>query len=314
MLRGHRGIFAAIVGLALLGASPPKDAGGQSANATVNQIEHSLGDIASTLKQAIEPSQHDKPCPEGRNDRSSDLCAQWKAADAAKSAAQAAWWIGCVGALIGGLTLAAAFNAAKWAKKAAEHTEAGANAAIDANRQSKLSAERQDRAYVAVQPAGIHKFLQSEGPHLAIGHVTIKNVGSMTAKNVASFVTMEVVPINMTKDFPITDDPGRIERAIQVGDEMRQAAGNTSIPGINEVNKSDIHVYVWGVVYYDDGFDNRRFTKFCHRYPGARVQYEDLPPVPEGVRNLARYMPRPFADELIPAKYARHYEHGNDAD
>ena len=25
-------------------------------------------------------------------------------------------------------------------------------------------------------------------------------------------------------------------------------------------------LFVWGMVTYDDGFGNRRYTKFCHRY------------------------------------------------
>lgn len=187
---------------------------------------------------------------------------------------------------------------------------------LEAQRQRKIdqeSTERQDRAYIAVQPGGVHKFIRVNEPSLAIGHVVIKNVGSMAAKNVASFVTMEVVNKNTTQPFPIHGDPGAVERAIQVGDEMRLAADN-DLPEVDIVANPNVHVFVWGVVYYDDGFGNRRFTRFCHRYPGARVQYDEIPPVPDSMKNLARYMPRPFADELIPAKYARHHEHGNDAD
>ncbi|MGV3511299.1 MAG: hypothetical protein ACO1OX_04770 [Novosphingobium sp.] len=71
----------------------------------------------------------DQPCEEGENKRSSDLCAQWKAADAAKSAANATWLFGALGSLIGGFTLAAAWSAAKWARRAAEETKRGADTA-----------------------------------------------------------------------------------------------------------------------------------------------------------------------------------------
>lgn len=123
--RNWRLIFA-VAGLTLLAASPPKDAGSQPADRASTDIGKSLSDIAASLKQTSAPSQHDKPCREGQDDRSSDLCAQWKAADAAQSASRAAWWIGCVSGLIGALTLAAAWSAAKWAKNAAGHTGDGA--------------------------------------------------------------------------------------------------------------------------------------------------------------------------------------------
>ncbi|MDR6789535.1 hypothetical protein J2Y58_002908 [Sphingomonas sp. BE138] len=57
-------------------------------------------DMASSLREIVrkgaEPEKPDPltlPCAEGNYDkRGSDLCAQWKAADAARSAATATWW------------------------------------------------------------------------------------------------------------------------------------------------------------------------------------------------------------------------------
>jgi hypothetical protein len=72
------------------------------------------------------------PCAPGRDNRASDLCAQWKAADAA---AEAAKWSGLTGIftgvalLIGFGTLAAAVAAAIYARDAARHGSTAAEAA-----------------------------------------------------------------------------------------------------------------------------------------------------------------------------------------
>jgi hypothetical protein len=92
--------------------------------ATRNELER----IAAAL-EASRAEAKDQGCERGLEDRKSDLCAQWKAADGATSAANAAWMLGIIGALIGAATLIAASKAALYAKAAARHTEAGANEA-----------------------------------------------------------------------------------------------------------------------------------------------------------------------------------------
>lgn len=85
--------------------------------------------VASALQNQAESPVPNPPCREGEDNRQSDLCAQWKAADAADSASRAAWVFGILGMLIGAATLIAAIKAAQYARKAAIHTETGANEA-----------------------------------------------------------------------------------------------------------------------------------------------------------------------------------------
>jgi hypothetical protein len=56
------------------------------------------------------------------------------------------------------------------------------------------------------------------------------------------------------------------------------------------------YIFVWGRVDYLDGFNNPRFTKFCHRYP------------------CRPYELAPDGSKSIDAKHARYHEYGNDAD
>lgn len=95
----------------------------------------------------------DKGCPSGQDNRQSDLCAQWKAADSAAQSAKWALWTfiaTVVGLLVGSGTLLAAWLAARWAKKAANFTEAGAIAAADSVAEARRIGEAQVQAYVSI--------------------------------------------------------------------------------------------------------------------------------------------------------------------
>lgn len=132
MPRGRWCIFAAIAGLALLGAGPGNQ--GQASKKQDSQATiHDAGQ-PTALHEANTADASERPCKEGEENRSSDLCAQWKAADAAQGATDAAWVFGYVGGGIGFLTLMAAVAAAYYAKRAAEHAEAGANSFFEAER------------------------------------------------------------------------------------------------------------------------------------------------------------------------------------
>lgn len=63
----------------------------------------------------------ERPCEFGRDDRSSDLCAQWKAADAAAASvivAEKSFWSGVVGLVISSITFVTAVAAAIYARGA----------------------------------------------------------------------------------------------------------------------------------------------------------------------------------------------------
>lgn len=123
--------LAAIVLLAAIGAwSPPKESGGgqqqqEAQNTTANPETPGSGAVV----EADSASDLEKACAPGQENRNSDLCAQWKAADAAEKSAY--WTQGTFFISIGGLvltigTLGAAVAAARYAKQAALHTQAGA--------------------------------------------------------------------------------------------------------------------------------------------------------------------------------------------
>jgi hypothetical protein len=158
-------IVLAFCGLLTLAAAEPKNTAPHPKSETDQKMAAALEAVAHALEHQREPSQADKPCKRGEDQRSSDLCAQWFAADAADSAARASWWLGGFGLVIGGLTLAAAVAAAKYAKDAAVQTR-------EANAIMRLAED----AHLALD-VGDGKHGEHDGLHFLTFDLTITNVG-----------------------------------------------------------------------------------------------------------------------------------------
>ena len=85
------------------------------------------------------------PCAPGADNRASDLCAQWKAADAARLSAiwtRLAGLLAILGLAIGSGTLLAAIAAARYAREAARQAKRAADVADTANSDARLATER----------------------------------------------------------------------------------------------------------------------------------------------------------------------------
>lgn len=211
------------------------------------------------------------------------------------AASREGWLVGLTGALtfatiiLGLATASLAFST----KRLWQSTDV----AID---DARRSSERELRAYIAVAPMGVAQLI---GRKEAIGQVELRNVGRLPARRVFLTVHMEIGKRTRMSFAVPGDDPA--ERAVQPGAEMRQGSKKyIAIPNIVGAKPEDErHVFVWGIVHYDDGYGCRRFTRFCHRYNVASHN--------RGVNwKLAASKTRLIID---PDK-ARYHTHGNDAD
>ena len=82
---------------------------------------------------------------------------------------------------------------------------------------------------------------------------------------------------------------------------MRQGSLQT-IPA-SQICNSGKYVFVWGVVYYHDGFGTRRFTRFCHRY--ATASYD----------RSVNWKAKTFRTRcILDGDKARYHTEGNEAD
>jgi hypothetical protein len=159
------------------------------------------------------------------------------------------------------------------------------------------------RAYIAVEPLGIH--LMRNGSDL-IGHVGIKNAGHLPARKLSWFINIRFGHSGEERDdfFPLEFSKGNIVIAPGVvatrgsGISVKVQALNEfcgAAAGVGRDRERPTYLYVWGAVEYDDGFNEMRTTKFCHRY---------------------NWINRKERDKLyeIDAADARYHEYGNDAD
>jgi hypothetical protein len=193
--------WLALFAAGLVAAAPPKNDRAQADRETQQDIAKSLRQIATAANRSHEASNINGECSERQEYRRSDLCAQWKAADAARSAADAAWLFGILGAAIGVLTLAAAVAAALFAGRAATHTKTGADeakrSADAAETNVKVARESlaaENRAWIEIGEL-THGDLQFDGSYIIL-KVAFKmtNIGQTVALNVMTYARLILDP------------------------------------------------------------------------------------------------------------------------
>jgi hypothetical protein len=118
------------------------------------------------------------------------------------------------------------------------------------------------RAYISINPAGINTNTFGQ----LIGHVVFENGGHLPADDfhwrikINSTGKGDWVPQRLTS----ADLEG--DAVLPVGAKWKMGSGACD-PMPKERWE---YVFVWGRVEYTDGFQKRRFTDFCHRYPWAK--------------------------------------------
>lgn len=151
------------------------------------------------------------------------------------------------------------------------------------------------RAYVTVD--GLGAVLNSVG--MSRAELTIKNVGRLPAYEVEWFINYAMDSDGRRANFPIdtTVTPFYGKNILPPFTEMKRSKDCRLSAAEVQGFERTLTFYVWGEVRYLDGFGNRRFTRFCHRYPRGSGQ--------------AR-LNQPVID--VPAESMRYHLHGNDGD
>lgn len=164
MFKCHRHTVLVIVVLALIGTGEapyyPAKAEQKQAQTEGTNTDYSVGFPSATADKEIQPPKESPPCGNASYNKNNDLCAQWKAADAARDAADWAWWqlvLSALGVFGIGATLWFNFRALILAEKASIETgnalaiaERNAVAAAEQVEVSVETAKRQLRPYVFV--------------------------------------------------------------------------------------------------------------------------------------------------------------------
>jgi hypothetical protein len=156
------------------------------------------------------------------------------------------------------------------------------------------------RAYIRVDPAGISP---SRGENKCHPNIIIKNAGNLPAKHVRWCITWAVDKSDRLSNLPI--EGLTIEGNNTLPPKAKMLQGGPIIylgDQPHELrNERGLYLYVWGAVFFEDGFENPRTTWFCHRYNAVNLEKShDKGGVLRG-REIA-------------AEHARFNRHGNEAD
>jgi hypothetical protein len=296
-------IFAVVGWIVLIGANQPSPA---QINPYQVKGSHEIGRNPTKANEVTPESEAtntpDTGCNQGEDNRHSDLCAQWKAADAAFDAAKWAWLqfiSGIIGIALGAGTLFAAIAAAFYARHAAQETKRSADAALMANANTirAISQERehaqeqrkisqaeleimksQNRPWIAVsaKPAGSIEILNGTQPTINVT-LSVENVGSLPARFITSFTFAEIIgPLQMSHHHfaKLIKDHGEMENFMKAFG----AGGNIYFPGEKNIFKLSIAIKNWdntplpsetgaivvgGVTQYYNG-DSACYTGFAY--------------------------------------------------
>jgi hypothetical protein len=129
--------------------------------------------------------------------------------------------------------------------------------------------------------------------------VAVTNVGKIPAQNVSVSVKLTTAP-DRSPELSFVEDTEIVHRVIQPSASIRQGSGKY-LPTTEYSPDTKLYVYIHGVAYYGDGFGQRRFTRFCHRYDVTSYDHD--------------WRRSDNADRMIvrPDK-ARYHTEGNEAD
>jgi hypothetical protein len=261
MVKGYSRVLIAVGVLALASANHADAKSGERRADTQSSIASSLNQIASASEQQTElaksPNQQAEPCQPGDDRRYSDLCAQWKAADAASDSAWWAWAAG-LSAVISTMAVLAAIRLA-----------------YQANQIARDTAKRQLRAYVFLNRIICREEIDGQGkPGLYSFIAEWKNFGQTPAQNVKVFAncwhwhgsklpSWFSFPDLHSRWGPEDGRPNMIAPGERI--ELTPNSGNLLPELKQEVRNGWRRVFCWGWITYDDQFGHSHKVTYCRR-------------------------------------------------
>jgi hypothetical protein len=254
------------------------------------QTNPAQGAASQERGQTIVGTQADAACDEACRDEEraeADLKAQ-------QDMARYALWMAVltgIGVTLLAATLRETRGAGYAASQILRETKRQADVAEASLADQRDTRRKELRAYISVEPMGVR--FTSNRQHI-FGQVRIVNVGRLPATEVATVVRFNKSVDANAKTFSFSSTDPRGNRVMQPSVGMVQGSGIYLPSGELQ---SIGHYYVWGGVYYRDGYGERRFTTFCHRY-----------------NNASQHKLRPGEQVIIGPDKARYHEYGNDAD
>jgi len=245
MVKSYRVIVLAL-GLIFAGTVHANSEGAEKRSDAQQSVAASLENISSRYdqqaKRAEAAEKDEAPCGPRQYKSNADLCAQWKAADAASDSAWWAW----AGGVLGMLSLAGVCAALALA--------------FHSNWIARDTAKRQLRAYIHVEGLSIRDVSVGKIPR---GHVRFINAGQTPAYNVSIRSHLIYLPEELDgamkidaceRDFSL--GPGRTHNAYPNG------AFPIGTDMLNNFKIGAISIFIFGEIKYTDAFGTKQITCF----------------------------------------------------
>lgn len=280
MLRGYRGFLLAVVGWLSLGAQHPQPATKAQQTQSAAQLDASTSRIVEAINNIAR--EQDAGCEDRKDKRSSDLCAQWKAADAARDAANYTWL--AVGlSFLGTVLVALTF----WEQRKVSRAEL--------------------RAYVSVDSGSLEQWVQEDGSRKVEFNFTLKNAGITPAYKVVHMGNVYIFTPKEARAY--FAKPAELRN--RIGEPHSLVVHNgLELPGsvcshipipnakFAQVVEGEASLYAFGIVEYLDAFKKKRITRFCYELtPEAFRAGDPIAKSMPGVEHPIEWLVAPFHND-----------------
>ena len=261
MAKVIRLVLIGFIGLALVGASQAPEGEQQSDDGGAkDELASGLEAIGSAISNFEIPIEQDPGCRPGTENRDSDLCAQWKAADASSAAANYAFWAVILSS-IGTVFLIYTF----WDQRKTSRAEL--------------------RAYIGVRPTKLHTIAGADGGFEA--QIEIFNAGSTPAYDLVYGGNIIVGTADwLEAELSRTDKRTEIGRphpfTLQPGENTKASCASSIVISrqiAEGLAQRELYAVLFGFVRYRDAFGKTRTTRFSYlaedAFPPVKSSSED---------------------------------------
>lgn len=211
---------------------------------------------------------YEAPCRYGDENRRSDLCAQWKAADAASKAALWSFWTFLSSTVIGLIGLCGLFFTVRYARKAWLASQQATSIANEALKVTRDTSQLELRAYLSVLVGSATYQETAKSLRFAV-NPSLVNGGNTPARQVRYVANAAILPVPLPDNFkfPLAGAEKKRGGIVPAGHAFILSAVVPDFVAETEISHicqaQGRAVYTWGWVIYRDVFGKKHRTTFC---------------------------------------------------
>ena len=299
-----RGIRLCLIWLCAAAAAPGRDSSDHGSVQTLDGAANELSELSNLYKQQLHKeaqSEQVRPCDKGVDNRNSDLCAQWKAADAAS---RAAFWA-MIGTLVASLGTAGLYWQIVLTRRAIQETGRATSEMVRSNEIGDRTATAAVAAYQA-QLASSRPLMQLDVKDSLVRARPLESPYNTTGNGKVDSLTMRYRFKNMGQQpcwieaawigfFVGKFDNGQLTFPSEINDQFRVMVAGFVEPGQSVGDQGGLYrldaeqlallseggagVIMYGMCQYRSPSKHLFSTRFAYQIPVGENQAWDGYPV-----------------------------------